>query len=62
MIPRFESEGMKVALGKYEGNVFILPSGSDDIVSDSVVPRQLQTTEDMDARLKRLIELKKEWK
>lgn len=43
LILRMETQGAKVVLGKYpdSGNVFILPNGSDDIVSDSIFPRQL---------------------
>lgn len=57
LVERFENEGMKVALGEYpdSGNVFILPSGSDDIENDSVFPRHLQVDEAMDERIKRLI-------
>ncbi len=61
LVERFESEGMKVALGEYpkSGNVFILPSQSDDIENDSVFPRHLQIDEVIDERLKRLILLQK---
>lgn len=61
LIERFENEGMKVALGEYpdSGNVFVMPSGSDDIENDSVFPRHLQIDETMDERLKQLISLQK---
>lgn len=61
LIERFENEGIKVSLGEYpeSGNVFILPSGSDDIENDSVFPRHLQIDEAMDERLKQLILLQK---
>ena len=62
LVERFENEGIKVApVGEYPNNddVFILPSGSDDIESDSVFPRFLQINETMDERLKELILLNK---
>lgn len=61
LVNRFENEGIKVSLGEYpdSGNVFILPSGSDDIENDSIFPRHLQTDEAMDERLKQLILLQK---
>lgn len=61
LIERFENEGMKIALGEYpdSGNVFVVPSGSDDIENDSVFPRHLQIDETMDERLKQLISLQK---
>ena len=57
LVKRFQDEGMKVVLGKNpdSGNVFILPQGSNDIESDSIFPRQLRTTDDMDERLSDLI-------
>ena len=38
LVKRFENEGMKVVLGKHpdSGNVFILPSQSNDIENDSI--------------------------
>ena len=56
LMKRFQDEGIKVVLGKNpdSGNVFILPQGSDDIENDSIFPRQLLTTEDMDERLSNL--------
>ena len=62
LVERFENEGIKVALvGECPNNddVLILPSGSDDIESDSVFPRFLQINETMDERLKELILLNK---
>ena len=59
LIERFKIEGMKVVLGKYpeSGNVFVLPAGSTDIEMDSISPKQLQLTEDMNGKLKELIVL-----
>lgn len=61
LIIRFKNEGMKVVLGEHpdSGNVFIVPSGSDDIESDSVFPRHLQIDETMDERVKQLISMQK---
>ncbi|MBI5913337.1 hypothetical protein HY839_02755 [Candidatus Azambacteria bacterium] len=63
LIVRFESEGMKVALGEYpdSGNVFILPSQSNDIEMDSILPRHLRP-EATDEKLNELILLSKEQK
>jgi hypothetical protein len=57
LIERFENEGMKVVLGTdpESGNVFILPSQSDDIAMDSISPKQLTLNEEMDSRIKELI-------
>ena len=57
IITRLQNEGMKVVLGKNpaSGNVYILPAGSNDIESDSIMPRQLQVSEEMDERFKALI-------
>jgi len=57
LIERFKTEGMKVVLGKNpeSGNVFILPSGSDDIENDNLFPRHLEITDDMDSKLRRLV-------
>lgn len=57
LLARFQNEGMKVVLGKNpeSGNVFILPSGSDDIENDNLFPRHLEVTEDINPKLKRLI-------
>jgi len=49
---------MKVVLARYgSGDVYILPSQSDDVVNDGIFLRQLRITEGMDERLKKLIVL-----
>lgn len=57
LILRFQTQGIKVALGKNpkSGNVFILPLDSNDIESDSIAPRQLKITADMDEELMKLV-------
>lgn len=66
LIARFKKEGIKVALGKNpdSGNIFVLPGQSpaddEDIKENSIFPRHLQITEDMDERLKRLIQTDKD--
>jgi hypothetical protein len=57
LIHRFKREGMKVVFGNdpESGNVFILPSGSDDVENDSILPKHLRVVESMDKRLKELI-------
>lgn len=64
LIKRFESEGMKVALGKEPGsnNIYVLPLGSNDIESDGISLNQLQTNKMMDVRLEELISLAKKLK
>ena len=59
LIGMFETRGMKVVLGDdpENGYVYILPVGSDDIRGESILPRHLLLTEDMDSELKRLIEM-----
>ncbi len=59
LVERFKNQGMKVVLGKFpeSGNVFILPSQSSDIENDSIFPRHLQISEEMDDRLKEFISL-----
>ncbi|MEX0919050.1 MAG: hypothetical protein WDZ85_03785 [Candidatus Paceibacterota bacterium] len=61
LITRFQAEGLKIVFGKYpeSGNVFVLPQGSDDIVNDSLFPRHLDSTGDIDLDLKKLIDLNK---
>ena len=59
IIARMEIEGIRVTLGTHpeSGNVFILPMLSEDkdIENDSLFPRHLEITEDMDETLKELI-------
>ena len=57
IISRLQNEGMKVVLGNdpLGGSIYILPAGSNNIESDSIMPRQLQVSEEMDERLKALI-------
>src|SRR3989344_9100185 len=38
LIERFQNEGIKVVLRSDGGDFYILPSGSDDIENDSIVP------------------------
>lgn len=61
LVERFENEGIKVALGEYpeNGEVYIVPSGSDDVENDGIFLRHLQINETMDERLKQLTSLKK---
>jgi hypothetical protein len=58
-IKRFESEGMKVVLGDKpeNGGSFVLPAGSDDIITDSLLTRHLQINTGMNEKLKQLIVL-----
>jgi len=57
LVEKFQAQGMKVVLGDHPegGEVFILPLNSGDIEKDSLFPRQLKTTEDMNDALKKLI-------
>jgi hypothetical protein len=55
LIKRFEEEGIKVVIGPTK-RVYILPFNSDDIRNDSIFPRHLEITQDMDEDLKMLIE------
>lgn len=57
ILERFSKEGMKVVFGDHpeSGNVFILPSGSNDIQNDSISPRYLLATEDMNEIMRQLI-------
>jgi hypothetical protein len=59
LLEKFTQEGMKIVLGKNpdSGNVFVLPSNSDDITMDSVAPHQLIVTPGMDEKLMELINL-----
>lgn len=64
LIERFKNEGMKVVLSETPGNreVFILPSQSDNIVEDSISPKNLQTEETLSNEIKKLISLSKSLK
>lgn len=53
LIERFKTEGMKVVVAG--SNAFILPAQSDDAENDSVLPRSLAITDDMNADLKAFI-------
>jgi hypothetical protein len=56
LIERFRTEGLKVVLGTDKNTeVFILPSGSNDVGMDGLFPRHLVISEGMDLRLKELI-------
>lgn len=57
LIIRFENEGIKITLGKHpeSGNVFVLPANSDDVVSDSIFPRDLDLAGVNDSILRELI-------
>lgn len=59
IVERLKSEGMKVVLNTSArpGNceVFVLPTGSDDIGMDGISARKLQIQADIDERLKQLI-------
>jgi len=54
-ITRFEKEGIKVVLGKNpeSGNIFILPSQSDDIENDSILIGKLEDNEELDGKIKK---------
>lgn len=57
LIEKLTAHGFKIVFGDDpgSGNVHILPKDSDDIERDSVFPRHLKVTADMDERLKKLI-------
>ncbi len=59
LIQRFKDEGMKIAFGidQKTSNVVVIPFGSDDIAYDSIRPKHLNIGDDMDRRLRELIEL-----
>ncbi|MFA5777224.1 MAG: hypothetical protein WC906_02190 [Parcubacteria group bacterium] len=63
LVERFRNEGMKVAFGRdpKSGNIFILPSGSEDIENDSILPQHLNLDGIMDGRLKELVLLSKDY-
>ena len=57
---RFVEGGIKVALGRNpkSGNVHIMPferQSTDDVQQDSIMPRHLKVTPDMDADLQKLV-------
>ena len=54
-----KQEGIKVTLGEHpeSGNVFVLPFLSDDVENDSLSPGNLEITDDIDERLKELIQV-----
>ena len=62
VIKRLKSEGIKVVLSttdRLSGNVFILPTTSDNIEMDGCIPlKNFQIVDGMDERLRELIELK----
>lgn len=55
LITRFEKEGVKVVITGV--TIQILPRNSDNILEDSVLPRNLEIVDGMDPDLRRLIEL-----
>lgn len=57
LVIQLETQSMKVVLGDDpdSGNVFILPRDSDNVVEDSVLPRHLKVSDDMDPDLRKLI-------
>lgn len=61
LLERFKNEGFKIVLGEHpeSGNVFVLPAQSDDIENDSVLLSRLQDVGVTDARLRKLIQLKR---
>lgn len=52
LIERFRTEGIKIVVDN--GRVFVLPIESVDIENDSVFPRFLEVSSDMDPDLRRL--------
>src|SRR3989338_1247195 len=59
LVERFKTQGMKVVLGKYpgSGNVYIVPSESNDIENDSISPRHLQVSGITNENLRELISI-----
>ncbi|HBC44547.1 MAG: hypothetical protein UX08_C0002G0051 [Candidatus Collierbacteria bacterium GW2011_GWB1_45_35] len=57
IITRMEQEGIKITFGTHpgSGNVYVLPYLSNDIENDSISPRHLKLSVDMDEVLKSLI-------
>lgn len=64
LIARFKAEGMKVVLAKdpKSPNVMVVPWGSTDYDSDSIMFRHLQVYGMVDVRLKNLISSTQEYK
>lgn len=64
LIEKFKSQGMKIVLSKdpESGNVYVLPFDSENVEMDSLFPRHLIVTEDMDVRVKELISINLELK
>ena len=62
LIERFKNEGMKVTLGDTPKacNIFIMPTNSIDIQSDSLFPKHLQLNGEVGDKLKELILLQKQ--
>ena len=65
LIERFKKEGMRVVLGDYPENVYVMPAqsylgpASNDVPIDGIFIRHLQINEEMNENLKKLIEMKK---
>ena len=59
IVVRLQDEGIKVVLGEHpeNGDVYILPQGSSDIQQDSILPRHLMATEDMEPELRKLVDM-----
>lgn len=59
LLARFETEDIKITLGKnpQAGNVFFLPSGSNDIENDGILLKHLQSSGDMDINLQDLLDV-----
>ena len=59
IVVRLQNEGIKVVLGDHpeNGDVYILPQGSSDILQDSILPRHLMATEDMEPELRKLVDM-----
>jgi hypothetical protein len=61
LLARFKFEGMKLVAGKYKTSrdVMVLPQGSDDVHSDFLLLKNLDTEGDIDRRLRELIDFDK---
>jgi len=53
LIERFKAEGIKIVV--VNGKAFVLPGNSTDVENDSIFPRHLKISEDMDRNLVTLI-------